>query len=149
MSACCFFVRLAYLKGRFYPLKKDQTDKCCGNRTEDEPTECTQMVLCSWFSLQLGGHLASPQCCPHTHRLAAPLPAPPVLLLCSAFCAKQGNTFTSWEDVFPDVEAKGGGSEGVAAEPTGTLLETDSDDSDDESFKVGQMLADRTYALTR
>ena len=43
--------------------------------------------------------------------------------------------------MFPDVETTGRG-EGVprSAEPSGGLLETDSDDSDDESFKVQHAL---------
>lgn len=46
---------------------------------------------------------------------------------------EQGKKFTSWEDVFPDIEAE---AEGGAA-GQGDVLQTDSDDDDDESFEVG------------
>lgn len=66
-----------------------------------------------------------------------PSPSSRLILNHLAVCVflKQGTKFTSWEDVFPDMEARGG-AEGAAAPPPGGLLETDSDDSDDESFKV-------------
>lgn len=81
--------------------------------------------------------------------LSPPPPRADCCIACS--CVTQGTTFTSWQDVFPDVET-GGRSEGImrAAEPPGSLLETGSDDSDDESFKVQySLMADWLCARTR
>ena len=54
---------------------------------------------------------------------------------------EQGSKFASWEDVFPDVEGAAAGAEGQ-----GVLL-ADSDDSDDESFKVRTRKRRRFFAI--
>lgn len=52
-----------------------------------------------------------------------------LFVVCCLTC--KGTKFESWEDVFPDVEA---GADLGAGQ--GDVLLTDSEDSDDESFKV-------------
>lgn len=52
---------------------------------------------------------------------------------------EQGSKFASWEDVFPDVEEGAGTGAGPRAGEQGVIVLADSDDSDDpndESFKV-------------
>lgn len=107
------------------------------------PHVCTRLLstYSSKFSLSRMDTLLAP----YSSSLTGSLPPRAGCCVACAVLVEQGTKFTSWQDVFPDVEARGG-SEGVAAEPTGGLLETDSDDSDDESFKVR---ADRQYALTQ